>query len=102
MGQLNRILIIKLGSIGDVVHTLPSLAALKEAFPESQVDWLVETKSSTILRNNPLLHQVLEVDTHRWRKSWALPSVWREILRQFLFLRDQQYYVALYFQGVWK
>ncbi len=102
MGRFNRILIIKLGSIGDVVHSLPSLAALKEAFPEAEVDWLVETKSSIILRNNPLLHRVIEVDTHRWRKLWAKPSVWSEILKQLLFLRHQRYDVALDFQGLWK
>ena len=102
MGCFNRILIIKLGSIGDVVHALPSLAALKEAFPDTEVDWLVETKSSIILKNHPLLHRVIEVDTHRWRESWAKPSIWSEILKQLLFLRHQRYDVALDFQGLWK
>lgn len=102
MGHPDRILIIKLGSIGDVVHTLPSLAALKDAFPEAQVDWLVETKSSIVLRNNPLLHRVIELDAHRWRKSWANPSVWCEIRRQLLFLRRQRDDLALDFQGLWK
>jgi heptosyltransferase-1 len=100
--QLKRILIVKLGSIGDVVHTLPALAALKTAFPECQVDWLVERKSSIILRNNPLLHQVIEVDTQRWRESWANPGVWGAIRDRFSYLRHQHYDLAMDFQGLWK
>jgi heptosyltransferase-1 len=37
-----RILIVKLGSIGDIVHTLPALAALREGFPDAEISWVVE------------------------------------------------------------
>ncbi len=97
-----RILIIKLGSIGDVVHTLPAVASLKKAFPLAEIDWLVERKSSIILKNNPLLHQVIEVDTQRWRRSWIQPRVVREVLNQFWRLRERRYDLALDFQGLWK
>ncbi len=96
-----RILIIKLGSIGDVVHTLPSLAALKEAFPRAEVDWLVERKCSVILRGNSWLSEIIEVDTQRWRRDWS-PATIREIARIISNLRAQRYDVALDFQGLWK
>jgi ADP-heptose:LPS heptosyltransferase len=48
-----RVLIVKLGSIGDVVHTLPSLAAIRAAFPDAEISWVVEQRSAEILRGNP-------------------------------------------------
>jgi lipopolysaccharide heptosyltransferase I len=102
MASLNRILIIKLGSIGDVVHTLPALAALKKSYPEAAIDWLVEKKSSIILQKNPLIRQIIEVDTQRWRKSLLSFEVFRQIKTSLSRMRDNRYDVALDFQGLWK
>ena len=96
-----RILIIKLGSIGDVVHTLPALADLKQSFPEAEIDWLVESKARVILNGNPWLHNVVEIDTHKWRRSWSLQTL-AEMRRIASSLRDRHYDVALDFQGLWK
>ena len=60
---MNRILIIKLGSIGDVVHALPALSDLRTSFPRARIDWLVEKQAAVLLRNHPWLDQVIEVDT---------------------------------------
>ena len=64
-----RILIVKLGSIGDVVHTLPALAAVRGAMPQAEISWVVETKSSEILKDNPLLDRLIEVDTKALRRG---------------------------------
>ncbi len=64
-----RILIVKLGSIGDIVHTLPALAALREAMPQAEISWVVERQSSEILRDNPLLNRLIEVDTKALRRG---------------------------------
>jgi heptosyltransferase I len=96
-----RILIIKLGSIGDVVHTLPALADLKQSFPEAEIDWLVESKARVLLSGNPWLHDVVEIDTHRWRRSWSLAAL-AEMGRIASRLRSRRYDVALDFQGLWK
>lgn len=96
-----RILLIKLGSIGDVVHTLPSLADLKTAFPEAEIDWLVERKSRVILQGNARIHEVIEVDTQRWRREWNLRTL-REIQQVVIKLRARRYDVAVDFQGLWK
>lgn len=96
-----RILIIKLGSIGDVVHTLPALADLKRSFPEAEIDWLVEPKARVILDGNPWLHGVVEIDTHKWRRSWSLATL-TDMRRIANRLRGRRYDVALDFQGLWK
>ena len=96
-----RILIIKLGSIGDVVHTVPALVDLKRFFPEAEIDWLVESKARVLLDGNPWLHEVVEIDTHKWRRSWSFATL-AEMRRIAGKLRSRRYDVALDFQGLWK
>ena len=64
-----RILIVKLGSIGDIVHTLPALAALRAAMPQAEISWVVERRSLEILKDNPLLDRLIEVDTKALRRG---------------------------------
>src|SRR6266404_5886135 len=79
-----RILIVKLGSIGDIVHTLPSLAAMRRALPDSEISWVVERRSSEILKDNPLLDRLIEVDTKALRRGLMSG----EALRVYGFARD--------------
>src|SRR5437879_13422656 len=64
-----RILIVKLGSIGDIVHTLPALAAIRRALPDSEISWAVECDTAEILRDNPLLDNLIEIDTKALRRG---------------------------------
>src|ERR1044072_2222994 len=64
-----RILIVKLGSIGDIVHTLPALDAIRKALPHSEISWVVEQSTSEILRDNPLIDRLIEVDTKALRRG---------------------------------
>lgn len=97
------ILIVKLGSIGDIVHTLPSLAAIRRAMPEAKVSWVVERRAAEILRDNPLLDHLIELDTkalRRWRSvSGETLLATRQQLRR---LRASAFDVALDFQGLLK
>jgi heptosyltransferase-1 len=61
-----RILIVKLSAIGDVVHSLPVLSALKKLFPQSRIYWLVEETAAELLQDHPLLDGLLISR----RKSW--------------------------------
>ena len=97
-----KILIIKLSSIGDVIHTLPVLSAIRRALPKAEIDWVVEKKSAEILRNNPLINRLIEVDTKALRKKDGFGknlSFAGESLRQ---LRSTKYDVTLDFQGLFK
>ena len=68
-----KVLIIKLSSIGDVVHTLPALAALRRGFErkgqKARIDWLVEEAASGILRGHPMLDNVIVVKKRGWTKD---------------------------------
>lgn len=57
--QFQRLLIVKLGSIGDVVHALPTLNALRRRFPKMHISWVVEPKSRDILVGHPALDELI-------------------------------------------
>ena len=97
-----RILIVKLGSIGDIVHTLPALAALREGFPDSEISWVVERNLSEILRDNPLLDRLIEVDTKALRRGLMSGETLRAPRQQLRRLRASAFDVALDFQGLLK
>lgn len=60
-----RILIVKLGSIGDVVHALPALNALREHLPAAHIAWLVEPSARELVANHPALDEVIVFDRDR-------------------------------------
>src|SRR5215470_9358237 len=97
-----RILVVKLGSIGDIVHTLPALAALRNAMPQAEISWVVERQSSEILKDNPILDRLIEVDTKALRRGLMSGETLRAPRQQLRRLRASAFDVALDFQGLLK
>src|SRR5690348_14372295 len=101
MDRARKFLIVRLSSIGDIVHALPAAAALAEAFPHAQIDWVVEKRHTLLLDGNPNLHRILTLDTLGWRKRLASSETWREVRNSIGELRETQYDTALDLQGLW-
>lgn len=97
-----NILIVKLGSLGDIVHTLPALAALRRRFPDGRIDWLVESRCREILLGSPGLDDLLEVDTLSWRRRPHSVATWKEVRESLRSLRSRRYDVVFDFQGLLK
>jgi lipopolysaccharide heptosyltransferase I len=97
-----RILIVKLGSIGDIVHTLPALAAMRRALPDSEISWVVERGASEILKDNPFLDRLIEVDTKALRRGLMSGETLRAPRQQLRLLRASAFDLALDFQGLLK
>lgn len=97
-----RVLFVKLGAIGDIVHTLPALAAVRHGLPHAEIDWVVESRSAEILRGNRLINRLIEVDTHSVRSGWSPERMLSEIKRQSAPLRSRKYDVAIDLQGLLK
>ncbi len=96
-----RILIVRLGAIGDVVHTLSALAALRRAWPQAHLAWAVERGGAArLLADNPCLDELIELDLRGWRKQWWQASAWRAARQAAGQLRA--FDVALDFQGLLK
>ncbi len=97
-----RILIVKLSSIGDIVHTLPTLAAIRRALPEAEISWAVERRSAEILRGNQLIDNLIEIDTRSLRAGKIVGDILPAARRQFGELRKHKFDLALDFQGLFK
>jgi heptosyltransferase-1 len=89
---LNKILIVRLGALGDLIHTLPAAAAIRGAFPQARIDWLVDEKHREILDLVPIIDRRLPI-----RRGSAASLV--DAIRE---LRRTRYDVALDFQGLLK
>lgn len=95
-----RVLIVKLSSLGDVVHSLPVVADLHALRPEVQVDWLVEEGYADLLAQVRGITRVLPVALRRWRQHpWRYTQEWLACWRQ---LRAAPYDLVLDLQGLSK
>lgn len=98
-----RILIVRLGAIGDVVHTLPALAALRRAAPGAHLAWAVEQGGAAeLLRSNPLIDDLIELDLRGWRKNLINSRTLASIREAIANLRGVGFDLALDFQGLLK
>jgi lipopolysaccharide heptosyltransferase I len=97
-----RLLFVKLGSIGDIVHTLPSLAAVRRALPRAEISWVVERRAAEILRDNPLINRLIEVDTKALRRVPVSGETLLAPRQQLRRLRASTFDTALDFQGLLK
>src|SRR5579884_2586593 len=73
-----KFLVIRLSSIGDIVHTLPAVAALGNTFPDAEITWAVETRYACLLKNNPYLKRLITLDTLEWRRNLSRIATLRE------------------------
>lgn len=100
--SLQRFLVIRLSSIGDIVHTLPAVAALGRAHPRAEIHWAVENRFAELLWANPYVSRVIKLDTLSWRKNPTSGTAMSEIMQAFDALREYPYDAAIDFQGLMK
>jgi heptosyltransferase-1 len=108
---VRQLLVVRLSSMGDVLHTLPAVSALRKALPEVQIGWVVEGRWSELLcaqgspldgplsAQKPLADRVHCVYTKRWRRNLFSPATWRDLRTSLGVVRRLDYEVAIDFQG---
>lgn len=109
--QIGRILIVRLSAMGDVIHTIPAVEALRAAFPEAMIGWLIEERWAELLcapetarrgprsAQRPLVDWVHTVNLRGWKKClWSLPTV-QQIARVWNDVRETRYHLAVDLQG---
>ncbi len=102
MQRIERVAIVKLSSIGDVVHALPVSAALKRSFPHLQITWITEERCAEMVTGNPTLHEVLAIPGKAWRRGVWHPHTWQEARRVVSLLRSRRFQLAIDLQGLLK
>jgi heptosyltransferase-1 len=109
--QYKSVLIVRLSAMGDIIHTLPAAAALRQAFPLARLGWLVEERWVELLctlRNprsgprspqRPLVDHVHSVNTAGWRRAIFSFNTWQQIAVALSQLRGVRYDAVIDFQG---
>jgi heptosyltransferase I len=97
-----RILVVRLSSIGDIVHALPAVAALAQSLPDAEIAWVVEKRFAELLEGNPFVRRVIPLDTIGWRARWKAAKTLREIVDELGDVRSFYAEVAIDFQGLVK
>ena len=87
-----RFLVVRLGSLGDIVHTFPAVAALRESFPEAEIIWLAHPRWKVLVESSQLATEIWEVETREYLSV-------RVILGR---IRKRQFTAAIDYQGLWK
>ena len=110
----DSLLVVRLGAMGDVIHTLAAVCSIRAAFPEMRIGWVIENRWRELLcvsdtplsgprsPQRPIVDIVHVVDTKRWRKSLLSRETKRQALDALREVREQHYEVATDFQGAMK
>ena len=102
MGEAPRFLIVKMSSMGDVIHALPVVSDIVRARPGATVDWVVEEGFSALPRLHAGVHAVLPVALRRWRRSLLASATWREFRAARRNMRAASYDRIVDIQGLLK
>ena len=87
-----RFLVVRLGSLGDIVHAFPAVSGLRNSLPSAEIIWLTHPKWEFIVKSSGLASEVWTVDTRNW-------SSVRSVLDR---LRRHRFETAIDYQGLWK
>jgi heptosyltransferase I len=85
-------LVVRLGSLGDIVHTFPAVAALRKSFPEAKIVWLTHPRWKGLVESSELATEIWEIETRSRRSS-------RETIAR---IRRAKFTAAIDYQGLWK
>lgn len=98
-----KMLIVRVGAMGDVLHALPAVTALRQARPDWRIDWVVDPRWAPLLVDGegkgPVVNRLHLAETKRWSKAPLSTATLRSVLRLREELRKEQYDVAVDMQG---
>jgi 3-deoxy-D-manno-octulosonic-acid transferase/heptosyltransferase-1 len=100
-----NILIVKLSAIGDVIHTLPALAALRKLYPDANITWAIEEASSDLIKDHPHLDRVVISRRKLWIDDLKHGRIGKPFNEMKSFLKElklQSYDLVIDFHGLLK
>ena len=100
--QVPRVLIVKLSSLGDVVHAMAAVQDIRRAYPTAQIDWLVERAFAPLVARCEGVQHVIPCELRRWRKSIFSAQTRREWSAFKADLQARTYDAVIDLQGLTK
>lgn len=102
-GEAEKILIVRTGAMGDILHALPAVAALRSAMPEAHLGWVVDPRWAPLLQNSagesPLVDMLHFAETKAWSKSPFSHATAQSLIALRHSLRAEKYTAAIDLQG---
>lgn len=98
--DIEKILVIKPSSLGDIVHSLAFLNSVKENFPRIKIHWIVAKDFEDLLTEHPLIEKVIIIDKNKWKKIKNFPQTLQEISSLSKNLKGEKYPIAVDIQGL--
>lgn len=95
-----KILIVKPSSLGDIVHSLPFLNALKERFPKAEIHWVIAKGFEDLLTGHPMVKKIWVINKDIWKKLSQITSSIHEIRILLKELRNERYDIVIDLQGL--
>ncbi len=95
-----KILIIKPSSLGDVIHSLPFLKAIKDTFKDADIDWIISKNLKGVLEGNPLIDRLIVIDKDSWKKPGNFPETAKSVVELVKTLRKGRYDMVIDLQGL--
>lgn len=109
--RFDSLLVVRLSAMGDIIHTLPAVAAVRQTFPKATLGWLIEERWAELLctlryprsgrrsPQRPLVDRVHSVNTAEWRRALFSFNSWQQMAVGLSELRGVRYDAAIDFQG---
>jgi heptosyltransferase-1 len=99
---MTSILLVRMSSLGDIVHTFPAVTDMRRACPQAEIHWVVEEAYRSLATMHPAVDRVIPVAIRRWRTRLLAPATWREVSAARAVLEATDYDLVLDTQGLWK
>lgn len=98
--KYKKILIVKPSALGDIVHSLAFLNALKGQFPDAGIDWVVAYAHNNLLEGHPMINKLWVINKHQWKKISKAHETLGELKTFFRALRKEKYDLVVDLQGL--
>lgn len=95
-----KILIIKPSSLGDVVHSLPFLNALRDSFPNAEIHWIIAKGLEGLLEGHPMINKLWIINKDEWKRIKGAGTTIKELRSLFKSLKAERYDIVIDLQGL--
>ncbi|MCX8031124.1 MAG: lipopolysaccharide heptosyltransferase II [Thermodesulfovibrionales bacterium] len=95
-----KILIVKPSSLGDIVHSLPFLNAIKNRFETAEIHWVVARGFDNIIENHPMINKLIVINKDDWKNLSKIKDTFSELSQTFITLKNESYDITIDLQGL--
>ena len=99
---MTRVLLVRMSSLGDIIHTFPAATDMQRHVPDLVLDWVVEGEYVELARMHPAVQEVIAFSLRRWRRAMGKAETWRELGAARRALAAHPYDAIIETQGLMK